>query len=120
MVHDFFKKEELEPVLKGLERLVDIQAERLYKAGKIKGTLIMRCYRYIIIFHASQSSLVEFIVYVLMAIITVISETGYPDIHGTALTNGQIMPVCTDRHIRQLTEYDFDISCYNSHIKRGI
>ena len=38
MVRDFFKKEELEPVLKGLERLVDIQAERLYKAGKIKGT----------------------------------------------------------------------------------
>ena len=37
MVPNFFKKEELEPVLKGIEGLVDILAEKLHQAGKIKG-----------------------------------------------------------------------------------
>ncbi|CAB4020712.1 Hypothetical predicted protein, partial [Paramuricea clavata] len=36
MVPNFFKKEELEPVLKGIEGLVDILAEKLHQAGKIK------------------------------------------------------------------------------------
>jgi hypothetical protein len=36
-VPNFFKKEELEPVLKGIEGLVDILAEKLHQAGKIKG-----------------------------------------------------------------------------------
>jgi hypothetical protein len=37
VVPNFFKKEELEPVLKGIEGLVDILAEKLHQAGKIKG-----------------------------------------------------------------------------------
>ncbi|XP_028403568.1 uncharacterized protein LOC114526234 isoform X2 [Dendronephthya gigantea] len=36
LVQDFFKKEELEPVLKCIEHLVDELAEKLHKAGKIK------------------------------------------------------------------------------------
>ncbi|KAK7104217.1 phytanoyl-CoA dioxygenase domain-containing protein 1-like [Littorina saxatilis] len=35
LVEDFFTPEELEPVRKATERLVDIVAQRLYKAGKI-------------------------------------------------------------------------------------
>ncbi len=45
MVPNFFKKEELEPVLKGIEGLVEKVAEKLHKAGKIKGN-----YNSIIIF----------------------------------------------------------------------
>ena len=37
LVPNFFKKEELEPALKGIEGLVDKLAEKLYQAGKIKG-----------------------------------------------------------------------------------
>jgi hypothetical protein len=37
LVPNFFKKEELEPVLKGIGILVDKLAEKLYQAGKIKG-----------------------------------------------------------------------------------
>ena len=76
MVRDFFKKEELEPVLKGLERLVDIQAERLYKAGKIKGTSCDATSQFFMPVTVAWLNSLSMFSWPL----TVISETGYPDI----------------------------------------
>lgn len=38
IVKDFFTKEELEPCKKAIERFVDLLAQKLHEAGKIKGT----------------------------------------------------------------------------------
>lgn len=38
IVTDFFEKEDLQPLLKDLDVLVDNLAEKLYNAGKIKGS----------------------------------------------------------------------------------
>ena len=43
LIEDYFKPEELEPIKKDIEDLVDYLAEGLYEAGKLKGNCQIFC-----------------------------------------------------------------------------